>query len=43
VDGLTLSELDAKQEDVVGGDYGFTWMMEPSERLDGKHAANPSS
>jgi hypothetical protein len=43
VDVLIWSELDAKPTDFAGGDGEFTWMMEPLERLEEKHAANPPS
>jgi hypothetical protein len=43
VDGLVLGELDVKQEDIASGNSGFTWIMEPSNRLEEKHVANPPS
>jgi hypothetical protein len=43
VDDLVWSELDVEQVDVTSGDGGFTWMMEPSEHLEERHAANPPS
>jgi hypothetical protein len=39
-----LGKLDTEQKRcVAGGDGGFTYMWEPSEGLEEKHAANPSS
>jgi hypothetical protein len=41
--GLILGDVDTEQEDIVGSDGGYTWIMEPSERLEEKHAASPPS
>jgi hypothetical protein len=43
VDGLILGDVDTEQEDVIGDDGGFRFIMEPIERLEEKHAANPLS
>jgi hypothetical protein len=41
VDGLVLGELDVELAYIANGGDEFTWMTEPSECLEEKHATNP--